>query len=158
MVRERILPAFDIRYSSSEITDFVRDCIAGCQDQYRNVAVLGSEAAKNLTAIQRGQHEIKNHQIVVVCCCKIESRLAVRCDINNKTFFRQAPSDGTGHLGLVLHQQDAHRFSARQYIAVGLEALAKSDEKLFRKRGVEVNPLFPAILNDFSSELHGGLM
>src|SRR5260370_309533 len=91
MVRERTRPAFDIVLSNT---------------------------AKNLVSIQHGQHEIKNHQIVVVGRSQIEPRLAVSGNIDRKSLLSQSAGHKRGYLGLVFDQQNAHGPPASKYIAV----------------------------------------
>ena len=106
-----------------EARDDVRGRITCREHENRYGAAALTEPARDLTAVELGQHPIENHEVVVDGPRQIESFLAIVSDERRVTLALEAAAQLLRHLRLVLDDQYSHvrRFnlrSARYYTFV----------------------------------------
>ena len=91
-----------------ESYDSVLDRVPCCEHQDWKNRTSRAHLAAHLKAIFARQHDIQNHQIIVVDARLIQRHLPVRRDIYGVALLAQSLRQHLCGRGLVFYQQDAH--------------------------------------------------
>ena len=84
--------------------------IARGQHQDGRAESRGAQFAADRVPVLQGQHDVQDHQVVVVDGGLVERAFAIAGDIHRVGLFAQALGDESGNTGFVFHQQNPHSF------------------------------------------------
>ena len=90
------------------MADFVVQGVAGAQHENGNTRIFAADLTQNFRAVQAGQHQIENDDVIVVCCRQFKPACSVRGRVDRVPFLGQTASNETRNLGFVLNQENAH--------------------------------------------------
>ena len=91
----------------------VEVAVLGREHQDRGPDAGGPEVGADLEAVAAGQHDVEHDQVEGALGGPPQAVEAVSGDLDAEALGFQAPLDGGGDLGVVLHQQQLHRRHGR---------------------------------------------
>jgi hypothetical protein len=90
------------------VLHFVAKRISRRQNQNWHLGISPSNPAQNISTCEPWKHQVENDQIVLVGLGELPALFSILRNIDGKPLSRQAPTDESGDLLLVLDKQNSH--------------------------------------------------
>eukprot|EP01022_Parablepharisma_sp_SALTPOND_P006708 TRINITY_DN12717_c0_g1_i1.p1 TRINITY_DN12717_c0_g1~~TRINITY_DN12717_c0_g1_i1.p1 ORF type:complete len:841 (-),score=269.53 TRINITY_DN12717_c0_g1_i1:1757-4279(-) len=105
----------------TQALDLLVDGAAGGQDHDRHAVVALAQPAQHVLAAQLGQHQVQQHDVVVLVAQDLVGDLAIGGDIDLELVFLEDLLQPVGELGIVFDQEQFHAVLLGVFVALQIK-------------------------------------